>query len=555
MRKFFGRALHDIDLKIAAVVLAVITWYYLATEGLEERRYPRVPVRIIDLPADVALLSSDIREVGITLSGPRGRLDVLEERGLVAEINLEGVAVEVGQALNHSVRLGGANIRAVIDAQRSSPLLADVRFVGAVPPAVTMTLNRMTEKELTVQVEVDGSPAPGLDLRHTVFPQKVRVRGPFRLLQSLSTIPTEPISVEGLRERLRRTVHLQRELPTPDFGAVPIFPARPTVDVILEVAEKHEDKTIERVPVRLAALPDNLAVIQHDVDEVTVRLRGPKGRLRDIDAQSLVAEIHLEDEKPPPRAPQDKSCFLLRENIRQVAERGASLPLAHDVELLGVAPSTVQITLDRLLTRSVQVKPVLKGKPAEDYEVSEVAVVPETVSVRGPRAVVGKLQALATVPVQVAGVTERLRRTVQLVDRVDALPFRAVAVEPSQRLVDVVVAVAERTARKTLTGLPIHVVLTADKAAGIRVELEPARTGPVPFVGPQSRMKGLGPDSVVAFVRLQITSVADLRPTIRNVEFHIRDPKVHLAPDSKPITVKLEFPPLERAPAPPKPGK
>jgi hypothetical protein len=197
---------------------------------------------------------------------------------------------------------------------------------------------------------------------------------------------------------------------------------------------------------------------------------------------------------------------------------------------------------------------VLKGEPAEDYEVSEVTVVPETVSLRGPYSVVGKLKAIETLPVQVTGVRERLRRTVRLVERVDAGKFRAVAVDPSQRLVDVVVAVAERSLRKTLKGLPIHVVLTAEKAAGIRVELEPRATGPVSFVGPRSRMRDFGPDSVVAFVRLQITSVADLRTTIRNVEFHIRDPKVHLAPETKPITVKLEFPPLERAPAPPKPG-
>lgn len=553
MRKLLDRVLHNIDLKVAAVLLALVTWYYLATAGIEERRYPRVSVRAVNLSEDVALLSADAREVEVTLRGPRGRLDVLEGLGLVAEIDLEDVAVEAGQALNRTIRLGGANIRVAGDAERSTPLPGDVRFASAEPAVVAVTLNRMTEKELTVQAELDGTPAQGFELKHSVSPPNVRVRGPFLLLQSLNAIFTERVSVEGLQKRREVMVRLQREVPTPDFGAVAIFPARPTVELTLDVVEKPAEKTIERVPVRLAAIPRNLAVIQQRGGEVAVRLRGPAKRLRDIDAQSLVVEISLEGEPPPPREPQHKSCFLLRKNIRQLAERGASLPLGSDIELLAIEPNTVTLTLDRVLTRELPVKAVLEGKPAEDYEVSEVTVVPERVRVRGPQSVVGALKAIETLPVLAGGVTERLRRTVRLVEQVDAGKFRAVPVEPSQRLVDVVVAVAERTRRKTLEALPIHVVLTPEKVAGIRVEIEPRTIGPVAFVGPQSRMEAFGPDSVLAFVRLQITSVADLRPTIRNVEFHIRDAKVHLAPDTKPMTIKLEFPPLERAPEAPKP--
>jgi len=553
MRKLFDGVLHNLDLKVAALLLAVVTWYYLATAGIEERRYVRVPVAVVNLPEDVALLSADAREVEVTLRGPRGRLDVLEGLGLVAEINLEDVAVEAGQALNRTIRLGGTNIRVAGDAERSTPLPGDVRFAGTEPAVVAMTLNRMTEKELTVQVELEGTPAQGFELKHSVSPAKVRVRGPFLLLQSLSRIFTERVAVEGISRRREATVRLQREVPTPDFGAVPIFPARPTVELTLDVVEKPAEKTIERVPVRFAAVPKNLSVIQQNVAEVAVTLRGPARRLRDIDAQSLMVEIDLEGEQPPRGKPQPKSCFLLRENVRQLAERGASLSLSHDIEMLTIEPNTVTLTLDRVLTRTLPVKAVLDGKPAEDFEVSEVTVVPERVRVRGPQSVVAALKAIETLPVQVAGVTERLRRTVRLIERVHTAQFAAVPVEPSQRLVDVVVAVAERSRRKTLKALPVHVVLTTEKVGGIRVETEPRTVGPVTFVGPQSRMEAFGPDSVLAFVRLQITSVADLRPTIRNVEFHIRDPKVHLAPNSKPLTVKLDFPPLERAPEAPKP--
>jgi hypothetical protein len=89
-------------------------------------------------------------------------------------------------------------------------------------------------------------------------------------------------------------------------------------------------------------------------------------------------------------------------------------------------------------------------------------------------------------------------------------------------------------------------------ALNIRIELERRTVGPVTFVGPRSRMEHFGAEDVTAFLPLDITGVGDLRPTIRNVEFYIRDPQVRLAPDTKPIPVKIEFPPPERAPEPPK---
>jgi hypothetical protein len=86
----------------------------------------------------------------------------------------------------------------------------------------------------------------------------------------------------------------------------------------------------------------------------------------------------------------------------------------------------------------------------------------------------------------------------------------------------------------------------------VRIEAEPRTIGPVSFVGPRSVMETFGPDSVVAFVRLEIDSVADLRQTIKNVEFHIKDPRVHRA-DGEAFRVTLEFPPAERPPGTPEP--
>jgi hypothetical protein len=357
--------------------------------------------------------------------------------------------------------------------------------------------------------------------------------------------------VDGLRERLQRRVALQRQVVNPEYQAVAIRCEPDSVDVTLDVTATPVEKAVERVPVRLVGVPNTLAVIQEEVREVTVRLNGPGPLVRDIEAGTLAVEVSLEGAQPPARGPEATTVFLRRENIRQLAA-GAWAPLAREVELLEVRPRALPLTLDRVGTRTLPVEAIREGTLPEDYEVSQVTVVPEKVTVRGPETILNDLKAVETAPVAVTGLRERLRRTVRLVETVDAGPYRGVRIEPSQQLVDVVIAVAERRLEKVLTSLPINVLVRPEVALNIRIELDRRTVGPVTFVGPRSRMEHFTAESVTAFVPLDITGPADLRPTIRNVEFYIRDPLVRLAPDAKPISVKIEFPPPERGPEPPK---
>jgi len=109
----------------------------------------------------------------------------------------------------------------------------------------------------------------------------------------------------------------------------------------------------------------------------------------------------------------------------------------------------------------------------------------------------------------------------------------------------VVIAVSERRLEKTLTTLPVHILVRPDVALNIHIELDRRTVGPVTFVGPRSHMEHFSAEDVTAFVLLEITDAAALRPVDRYVQFYLRDPQVRVAPDTKPIPVKIEFPPPE----------
>lgn len=553
MRRLYRFVFRNYDIKLAALLLGLVTWYYLATAGIEERRFPGVAVRVVNLPENIALLSLDVQNVTLTLRGPRSALDALSSRELFVVVDVGRLGLPASLPFSPTIPVGNRHVRVGRDPMAAERLSGGVSLAGAEPDTITMTLDTLREVVLEVEVVTEGRPAPGYSLRERTFPSRAKVRGASRLLERLGSIRTAPIRVDGLAERLRRRVPLQRQVVSPDYGPSPINPDPPEVEVVLDVVETPAEKTIEDVPVRVGALPKDAAVLSQDTQSATVRARGPERLLNTLDAANLVLALDLGTAKTPTEGPQSITLGLGRANLRQRSAIGASLTLPPSLEVLAVEPQRVAVTLDRLATRSLPVRAVLEGQPAEDCAVNETKVVPAEVAVSGPEAVIKALADIPTIPVPIAGLAERLRRTVQVAHTVDVGQWKGVAVEPDRREVDVVVGVSERRATKTLKALPIRLLVKPELLAGIRVEMDPRKTGEVSFVGPGSRIAVFSQDSVVAFVRLEITSAADLRPTIRNVEFHIRDPKVHLAPGTKPIPVKLEFPAAEGAPDKPRP--
>jgi len=64
------------------------------------------------------------------------------------------------------------------------------------------------------------------------------------------------------------------------------------------------------------------------------------------------------------------------------------------------------VKLDRLARKSLQLKPVLTGRPETGYRIRSVSVNPLRVTLEGPAAVIGSFTMLQTLPVDVSGMRE-----------------------------------------------------------------------------------------------------------------------------------------------------
>ena len=100
------------------------------------------------------------------------------------------------------------------------------------------------------------------------------------------------------------------------------------------------------------------------------------------------------------------------------------------VQVLRVWPSAVRLTLASAAVRTVRVVPQIRGTPAPDHALGQVAVEPQIVEVRGPRTTIEERMTVDTAPVDVSGIRQSITRTVGLLlpDSVYATTQRTVQV-------------------------------------------------------------------------------------------------------------------------------
>ena len=104
-----------------------------------------------------------------------------------------------------------------------------------------------------------------------------------------------------------------------------------------------------------------LAIIGESATEVSLQLLGSSNLLNEISPADIAAVISLAGETPGEK------------NVQLTA---SSILTPFGVEVLRFDPPRVQFTLEQTLTRTIPVRPIVEGDPAEDFVVGTISVVP-----------------------------------------------------------------------------------------------------------------------------------------------------------------------------------
>jgi YbbR domain-containing protein len=294
-----------LGLKFLSVGVALGLWFTVAGERTVERML-LVPLELINPPEQLVLVESPPGSVEVRVRGAAGRLSQLSASEIVAMIDLS--LAKEGRMYAH---LTPSQVRAPVG----------IEVVDVKPGSVPLKFEKQVSRPVPVLPPIEGEPAPGfLAGEATVEPATVEVSGPESAMKRLKEVTTEPVSVSGLRSKVRQEVTIG----LPDGSLRLASPG--TVMVTVPIQQRAVDRLFTAVPVRVRNAGPGVST-QTVPAVVVVAVRGPKDAVEALRLVQVSASVDLAGLGPG------------RYN------RPVRIDLAQDIVAIRTEPATVQITI------------------------------------------------------------------------------------------------------------------------------------------------------------------------------------------------------------------
>jgi YbbR domain-containing protein len=156
----------------------------------------------------------------------------------------------------------------------------------------------------------------------------------------------------------------------------------------LAVAHDPVAEVAVDVPIEFRHIPGSLEIASESVPEAQIRVRGPERVIHRLLPQDVHAEIDLSSARPG-----ERTFDLTAQQVHA----------PHELDVVQVIPSQLQVTFDTRLTREVEVRPRVVGKFAQGYRISKIVSDPARIAIAGPKSRVESVEAAITDPVDVSG--------------------------------------------------------------------------------------------------------------------------------------------------------
>ncbi|MDH4164367.1 MAG: CdaR family protein [Nitrospirota bacterium] len=159
------------------------------------------------------------------------------------------------------------------------------------------------------------------------------------------------------------------------------------------VTSKGKTEISFTVPLELRNIPQGLAVVGDVPATLEVRVQGQERLLRDGNVgRKIAGTLDLSQAREG-----ENTLRLSPDDIR----RPSGMSVTH------LAPYDIRVSLERLIKRSVRLRPVFTGEPAGNLRVVSFSVTPPRITVEGPVRAMKGLTALPTLPIDVSGLSGR----------------------------------------------------------------------------------------------------------------------------------------------------
>jgi YbbR domain-containing protein len=274
----------NFGLKALALTLSISLFSLVHSDVDAQRSIFLDVVALLPPPSSGKMLISELpAQVKVTLRGSRSKLSSLSRD------ELSPIQMDLRDASSGYFYLD----------PRAIEVGSNVQVVEITPMMIPLTWAVATEHRIPVRVQFEGELDRSLSLRPSDIeadPGYVTLRGPEQALHTLTTAPTEPVSLIGLGAGEHR-----RRLPLAPLPQHVTYVEDTAIEVRLRIQPAMVERTFKHLAI--AAVGSERAGLRPE--HVDATLRGPQNVIEGIESEALVPYVELDDAKLPEMQPSD----------------------------------------------------------------------------------------------------------------------------------------------------------------------------------------------------------------------------------------------------------
>jgi len=267
------RFFHNIQLKILAVIFAIVLWFHVATN----QRYDLeilYAIRYVNIPDKLALVEAPVDEIAVMMRGSgKGLMRLMwGERRWPVDLSRAKTGTQKIHILADNVPLYG---------------ITDLEVLGLLDDdTILVTLDSLGQKTVPVRSAVEVKAADGFvtSASPIITPDSTVISGPKTNVSQIHEVWTQPEVIGNANSPVERLLPL---LPTSMFGVT----TEAQQIRLYQKIEPYLTRAFESVPVVVEGRTDrsNLTV---SPSEVHVEVAGPQSAVVQLVADSIIVVCH-----------------------------------------------------------------------------------------------------------------------------------------------------------------------------------------------------------------------------------------------------------------------
>ena len=210
--------------------------------------------------------------------------------------------------------------------------------------------------------------------------------------------------------------------------------------VILWYFVGGEDKIdkIVMVPIEIINLPRDLVISNQFKKEIEVTVSGPRSIILEMVNRAVTRQVDLSAATP--------GTMVIENDV-------AHIPVPRNIEVQRIQPSSIILSLDKLIQKQFPVSAQTIGNVANGYVLRDLKIDPDVISITGPQTILSQFDDLSTKPINI----ENMKQSAQLQVPLDLEPAIVELIGETSVTADLLIELETET--KTFEKVPVRAVV------------------------------------------------------------------------------------------------